>query len=90
MTRPTIVEYWAALRAGDPDTMDALTLARADCLEQEAMLARTIRAEVRAEAEQARANHLAAIIRGATNALRRDNPTGALHQLEQADKETHR
>ena len=77
MTGPTIIDYWAAFRAGDPDALAALELARAACIEQDQMLARTIRAECHAD-------HLDRVIRSAANALRAGNPKGAQHVLDHA------
>ncbi len=77
MTGPTIVDYWAAVRAGDPDTIAALDLARAVCIEQDVMLARTIRAECQAD-------HLGKVIASALSALRHGNAAGAKHVLDHA------
>lgn len=82
MTGPTIIDYWQAVRDGDPDAIAALELARGLCIEQDEMLARTIRAECQTE-------HLERIRVSAINALRHGNAAGALHVLEHAyDKET--
>ena len=77
MTGPTIIDYWRAVRDGDPDATAALDLARAMCIEQDQMLARTIRAECQAE-------HLGRIIASAASALRAGNQKGALHVLTHA------
>lgn len=77
MTGPTIIDYWQAVRDGDPDAIAALDLARAVCIEQDEMLARTIRAECQAE-------HLGKVIASARNALRHGNPKAAQHVLDHA------
>lgn len=77
MTGPTIIDYWQAVRDGDPDAIAALELARGLCIEQDEMLARTIKAECHAD-------HLDRVIRSAANALRAGNPKAAQHVLDHA------
>lgn len=77
MTHPTIIDYWQAVRDGDPDAIAALDLARAACIEQDEMLARTIKAECQAE-------HLGKVIASASNALKHGNAAGAAHVLDHA------
>lgn len=77
MTRPNIVDYWSALRSGDPDAVAALDHARSITVDVDELQARALRAEIRSD-------HLAAVIDAALGALRSGNSAAAVHVLSHA------
>lgn len=77
MTRPTVVDFWAALRAGDKAAIDALEHARRTCHDAEVCDAERIRLA-------ARLDGLTDTVAAARRALKRGNMKGAQHLLDHA------
>ena len=70
----TIVEWWAAIRSGDPEALAVLDATRRTTVDDEARLARLVRAE-------ARADHLDRVCIAALGALTKGNHGAAVHVL---------